>query len=122
MIRDLDSDTYRTREKASKELTAVGAKAVPALQRALAKPPSPEVRLRATRLVSRLDAAELPAEELVAMRGVQALEYMNTPQARELLEKLSRGEADRLSEEAQHAVLRLKRPAAPTSVPSGSGS
>ena len=126
MIRDLDADRYATREKASKDLDEAGARAVPALQRALSKPPSPEVRIRARRLLAGLDGTILPADQLIALRGVQALEYMGTPQARKLLEKLSRGEAgDRLSEEAAQALLRLKRsPATATSVgaPTGEGS
>jgi WD domain, G-beta repeat/PQQ-like domain/WD40-like Beta Propeller Repeat len=126
MIRDLDADRYVTRQKASKDLTEAGVRALPALQRALTKPPSPEVRLRARRLLAGLDASAMPAEELIALRGVQALEYMGTPQAKALLQKLSRGEkGDRLTEEASQALLRLKRPAdtaASVGVPTGKGS
>jgi WD40 repeat protein len=126
MIRDLDADRYVTREQASKELAEAGARALPALQRALTKPPSPEVRLRARRLLNGLDSSTLPADELVALRGVQALEYMGTPRAKALLQKLSRGEpGERLRDEAAQALLRLKRPAdaaASVGVPTGEGS
>jgi WD40 repeat protein len=126
MIRDLDADRFATREKASKELADAGVRALPALQRALTKPPSPEVRLRARRLLAGVDASTLPADELIALRGVQTLEYMGTPQAKALLQKLSRGEqGDRLRDEAAQALLRLKRPsdaAASVGVPTGEGS
>jgi hypothetical protein len=109
MIRDLDSSEYAVREKASADLAKVGSPAVPALKRAVVNPASLEVRRRVERLLVRLDPAELPADELVALRGVQALEYMGTPEARRLLEQLARTAAGRLTEEASQAVERLGR-------------
>ncbi len=111
MIRDLDSDEWPVREKASAELEKVGARAVPLLQKTLLRPPSLEVRKRVERLLRKLDPTEMPAEELVALRGVQTLEYMGTPEARKLLERLARGGSGlRLTEEASDALRRLRRP------------
>jgi sugar lactone lactonase YvrE len=110
LIRDLDSDEWPVREKASAGLERAGARAVPLLEKALVRPASLEVRKRVERLLRRLDPTEMPAEELVAMRGVQALEYMGTAEARRLLEQLARGGAGlRLTEEAGEALRRLGR-------------
>jgi hypothetical protein len=111
MVHDLDSDEWPVREKASADLEKSGARALPLLKKALDNPPSLEVRKRAQRLLRRLDPTEMPAEELVAVRGVQTLEYMATPEARRLLEQLARGSAGlRLTEEAGDALRRLARP------------
>jgi hypothetical protein len=97
------------REKASADLDKAGARALSALTKALANPPSLEARRRIERLLARLDPADVPVEDLVAMRGVQALEYIGTPEARRLLEDLSRNAAGRLTEEASQAVQRLAK-------------
>ena len=110
MVRDLDSDEWRIREKASTDLEKVGARTLPLLKKTLGHPPSLEVRRRIERLLRRIDPTEMPAEELVALRGVQVLEYMGTPGARKLLEHLARsGTGLRLTEEASEAVQRLAR-------------
>src|SRR5262249_45733829 len=111
LVGDLDADVYPVREQATKELEKLGVHALPSLQKALADPPSLEVRNRARRLMARLDPTELPPEDLVALRGVQTLEYMGTAEAREVLEQLTRGDAgDRLADEAVRALGRLSRP------------
>jgi hypothetical protein len=109
LIKDLDADNYPTRERASAALGKAGPRALAALKKALVNPPSLEVRRRVERLLARLDPTELPPEDLVAMRGVQALEYIGTREARLLLEQLSRNAAGRLTDEANQAVRRLAR-------------
>jgi hypothetical protein len=110
LIEGLDSDDYFTRERASKELAAIGSRALPTLKRVLSSPPSPEVRKRAERLVEGIDPTEMPAEDLEAMRGVQALEYLGTADAKGLLERLTRGKSSgpRLVEEARFALQRMR--------------
>jgi Tol biopolymer transport system component len=111
MVHDLDSDEWPVREKASANLEKTGARALALLKQTLDNPPSLEVRKRIQRLLRHLDPTEMPADELVAVRGVQALEYMATPAARTLLEQLARGSAGlRLTEEAGDALRRLARP------------
>ncbi len=108
MVRDLDSDEWPVRERASADLEKAGTRALPLLQKTLLRPPSLEVRKRAERLLRHLDPGEMSVEELVALRGVQALEYIGTPEARKLLEQLSRGGSEqRLTEEASLALRRL---------------
>jgi hypothetical protein len=110
LVRDLDSNVYHVREEASAGLARAGVRALPALEKALANPPSLEVKKRAARLAARLDPTELPPEDLVALRGVQALEYIGTKEARTLLEQLARGDGgERLGDEASQALARLDR-------------
>jgi HEAT repeat protein len=109
LIRNLDSDEYPVREKAKADLEKAGPCVLTALRKTLESPPSLEVRKRVERLLVRLDPTELPAEELIAVRGVQTLEYMGTPEARRLLEHLSREADGRLNEEAAQAMERLGR-------------
>jgi WD40 repeat protein len=109
LIKDLDANEWAIREKASADLDKAGARALSALTRALLKPPSLEARRRMERLLVRLDPSDVPVEDLVAMRGVQVLEYIGTPEAKQLLEDLSRHAAGRLTEEAVQAVQRLAK-------------
>ena len=112
MLADLDSDRWTTREKATVTLASIGAPALPLLKRTLAAKPSPEARRRAMRVVAGIDQSAMPAEDLESIRGVQALEYLGTPEARTLLERLSRHAAapPRLVEEASFAVQRMRSP------------
>ncbi len=109
-IRELDSDRYQVREEATRQLAEVGVRALQPLQKVLSSPPSLEVKKRVQRLLARLDPTELPAEELIALRSVQTLEYIATPEARSLLEKLAQGQAGpRVGDEASRAVARLQK-------------
>ncbi len=112
LIEGLDSDDWPTREQASRALAAAGARALPLLKRMLTAPPSPEARKRGERLVSGIDPTEMAAEDLEALRGVQALEYLGTPDAEKLLERLSRKKSvgPRLVEEASLALQRMRSP------------
>jgi dipeptidyl aminopeptidase/acylaminoacyl peptidase len=109
LIRDLDADNWPTREKASAALDKAGPRARAALEKTLGKPPSLEVRRRVERLLIRIDPTELPPEDLIALRGVQAIEYVGTPEAKRLLEQLSRNAAGRLTDEATLAAQRLAK-------------
>src|SRR5262249_1449549 len=103
-----DADEFEVREKASAELDRTGQQAQRALVRLVSNPPSLEAKRRAQRLLSRLDRAGVAPEALVALRGVQALEYIGSADARPVLEKLARGEGGRrVQEEASLAIKRL---------------
>jgi hypothetical protein len=52
LIRDLDSDEFTVREKASKELEHLGSDALPALRQVLKEGPSAETRHRVARLLA----------------------------------------------------------------------
>ncbi|MBY0231657.1 MAG: PQQ-binding-like beta-propeller repeat protein [Gemmataceae bacterium] len=109
-LADLDSGEWGVREKATTGLATAGLPAVPLLKRLLAEEPSPEARRRASRVLAGIDQASLPADDLATIRGVQALEYSGTAEARTLLERLSRRSASppRLVEEASIALRRMR--------------
>lgn len=61
LVRQLSSDTYRDRERAQRELTAMGRLARPALAEAAVADPDPEVRFRCARLLPKATADDLKA-------------------------------------------------------------
>jgi RNA polymerase sigma factor (sigma-70 family) len=111
LLQDLDSSSFAVRDKATAELGQLADRAVPVLQRALAAAPALEIRRRLEQVLSRLEAGT--PEALRAMRAVEALEWMATPEARRLLTELAAGAPGaRLTEEAKASLARLpKRPA-----------
>jgi WD40 repeat protein len=110
LLAELDADDFEVREQASRALERGGRQAKRALRDLLAKPPSLEARQRARRILARLPAS-LPAQELSAVRAVQALEYAGTREARKALEHFARGPAGSpLTEECAAALERLSRP------------
>jgi WD40 repeat protein len=111
LLHDLDSDVFRTREHATRELEQMGQAAHPFLERVRKGPASLEVRRRAERVL-----AELPpgsAERLREVRAVQVLEYLGTPAAQALLGRLATGMAEaRLTQDAKMSLERLRHRAA----------
>src|SRR5262249_43927453 len=109
-IADLESDQFAVRQEAAANLLKVGEQAVPALQKLLASTPPLETRKRAEELVNRLTGGTLTSEQLRVVRAVEALERMGTPEARQLLQKLSEGAPGTLTtREARAALDRLRR-------------
>jgi hypothetical protein len=111
LIADLDSDTFDVREKAAKELESIAEQASDALRKALESPPSAEVRRRIEALLEPQEPGRRQSPEtLRQVRAVEVLEHVATPEARQLLEALSRGVAGaRLTREARAALDRLGR-------------
>jgi RNA polymerase sigma factor (sigma-70 family) len=107
-LADLDSDQFAVREQAMKSLETVGDLAEPALRKALENPPSAEVRRRIEKLLARRNEQGLSGEPLQAVRAIELLEHIGTPEARELLGKLAASAAEaRLTREAKAALERL---------------
>jgi len=106
-VRQLDSDEFAQREKASQALADLGPVAETTLREALKKATSAEVRRR---LVGVLDGQE--AEHRRLGHAVEVLEMIGTPAARCLLVDLAKGASgSRLTREARVALDRLeKRP------------
>jgi WD40 repeat protein len=110
LVRELDSDSFAVRQRAEAELAKAGRWAEAALRRAAAKPPSPEVRRRAERLLAALAPSRSSPADMRAVRGVQALEYAGTAEARAALAALAAGPpVELLTREAKRAADRLAK-------------
>src|SRR5439155_5239381 len=88
-IAELDSDQFRVRDRAFKELADLGYAARPALRAALAKTPSAESASRLEQLVSKLVGPPSGGESLRTWRALAALEARGTPGAVALLKELA---------------------------------
>ena len=112
LVAQLDADQFRVRDKAAKELEAIGEPAVPALSLALERSQSEEMRTQAERLLKKIGPGEDPATSAVArrvVRAVEALERAGTPEAIALLKDLTTlGKSRVLHDEAAEALKRLK--------------
>jgi WD40 repeat protein len=107
LIKDLDSTRFAAREKAIRELAGMEEFAEPALLRALKAAPSLETRRRIEHLLERIP--ELTPRQLQRLRALTVVERIGTPEAREALGVLARGEPEaRLTREAQDCLQRLK--------------
>jgi WD40 repeat protein len=106
LIRDLDDNNFRVREKASMELEAVGEAAEKPLREAL-KSPSAEVRDRADRLLESLSGKGASGERLRRLRAMEVLEYIEHPEANALLKTLAGGAAEaKLTQDAKASLKR----------------
>jgi RNA polymerase sigma factor (sigma-70 family) len=109
LIRDLDSEDFERRNKATEELGKIVDGAEPALRKKLTEKPSLEVRQRIKQILDKLDPSA-DADRLRALRALQVLEYAGTAGAREHLRALSKGVPDaRLTREAKAALERLAK-------------
>ncbi len=108
LVAKLGNDKFQIRERATKELEAMGDRAAPTMRKALANKPSPEVNQRLEVLLSRVDSAGPSSETVREIRAVEVLEAIGGPKARQVLEKLASGPLEmRLKQEAKAAANRL---------------
>jgi hypothetical protein len=109
LLAGLDSDTFEKREKARKELEELGDRASRALQEALKSKPSLEAQRRIEALLNRLRPPITDTETLRSLRAVAVLEDIGTPEAKRILETLTKGVLEaRLTLESKAALERLK--------------
>jgi RNA polymerase sigma factor (sigma-70 family) len=109
LVADLDNEEFATRERASAELKEFGPAAAAALREAVAKSTSAEARRRAGDLLREMENGVIPPRELRALRAVEVLEWIATPEARARLLGLAKGAPDaRLTREAAAACKRLE--------------
>lgn len=85
-IRDLDSNSFHTREKAFMKLAKLGKDAEQAMREALAKTPSLEAAVRMRDLLKRIKTVSVDTAMLRRERLIEALEHMGTPEAKKLLQ------------------------------------
>jgi WD40 repeat protein len=105
-IADLDNDDFGRREAASKQLTAFGAQAEPALRKALNETQSAEVRSRVRPLLKAVgEWVVTDPDTLRSLRAIWVLERIGTPEARAVLEDLAKGAPEaRQTQEAKAAL------------------
>src|SRR5205814_1059363 len=89
-IADLDDSSFAVREQSSRQLAQGGVEAEAALLLALKEGASVEVRKRIEALLDLPQIVRTP-EGLRRLRGVQVLEHIGTPEAKQLLEALANG-------------------------------
>lgn len=114
LIADLGSAQFSTREAASRDLLALGVRALPAVT-AATKSDDPEVRDRAIEVLKKLNgrgqtvpAHGLAGDDLRMVRAVHALELIGTKAAKELLAVIAEtGGAP--AADAKAALARLKK-------------
>jgi WD40 repeat protein len=111
-IRDLDHANFKTRTKAFRELDENSELMEDHLRKELKNTSSPEVQNAITRILENLDnSRSYPnGNALRQIRAVQALEYMSSKEAKELLQELSQGSSKALlTQEAKEALGRLEK-------------
>jgi hypothetical protein len=110
LIACLGDEEFAIREKASAELAKLGRSAEGALRKHLEDDPDPEIRKRAQILAAKLQGPLRSPEALRGIRAIEILEQLSTPEARQLLAKLSQGAGEaRLTMEAKASLNRLER-------------
>jgi hypothetical protein len=106
LLRDLDADDFKTRERAAAELNRLRDVLEPMLRAEVSQVGSAEVKTRLKRILEAVDAPH--PERLRQVRAVEVLEGIGTPQAGDLLTKLATGVADaRLTREARASLQRV---------------
>jgi HEAT repeat protein len=112
VILDLNNNDFLIRESAMKELEKLGEIAEPSLRRALMESSSAESKRRLTVLLDDITNHEMPPadETLRGLRSIEILERIGTPQAIQLMSRLSKGaQRGRLTQEAKASLKRMTR-------------
>ncbi len=108
-LRDLDSQKFAERERATRELEESGDRVAATLERFLAAKPSAEASERVEKILAKLRGREAAGELAQSLRALEMLEWIGTAKARELVEKLAKGaEGALLTEEAKRSLKRWK--------------
>jgi RNA polymerase sigma factor (sigma-70 family) len=106
LLGELDDDQFKVRDKATRELAALGKAAEAALRKALEGRPSLELRRRVDTLLDKLGEAATSRHARVA----SVLEQIGTPDACRLLESLALDAAEaNLRQEAKASLARLSK-------------
>jgi WD40 repeat protein len=110
LIKELDSSSFMVRTKASEELEKLAELAQPALQQAVEGKPSLEVRQRIEQLLGQLHGRAIPPQQVRVVRAIEVLEQIGTPEARLVLEAMSKGAPGaRVTQDAQTALKRISK-------------
>jgi WD40 repeat protein len=110
LIAELDSDQFKVRQQANAELTKLGERVVPAIDKVLATNVPLETKNRLEGVRKQLAGISMQGERLRAYRAVEILERIGTAQSRQLLQELADGAPGALVTTSAHAaLLRLKQ-------------
>jgi WD40 repeat protein len=107
-IADLDNDDFATRQTAAKSLREAGESAERALRKARGGGSSLEARKRIDQILEAIGQRRASAQELRALRAIQLLEEIGSPETHQFLETLAKGWSEaRQTREAKAALARL---------------
>jgi len=107
LLARLEDSQLPVRTKAAEDLKKLGRDVIPALEEALAQKPPLDLRKRLEAIIAELQSGLLSGEELRAVRAVEVLERVGTPEARQLLGQLAAGAAP--APATRHAKEALRR-------------
>jgi hypothetical protein len=108
LVTELASDKFATRERATRELMAVGELAIVPLQRQLEKGLPLEASKRIQVVLEKLGQPALTLERLRVLEAIDLLEHLRTAQAVALLEETERDTLiPQIRSEARQALQRL---------------
>src|SRR5207249_10862735 len=103
-----DHARFAHRDRARRDLEALGKAAEAELRKALEGKPTVELRRRIEDLLANLDRFEMKPEWVRPLRAFEVLERIGTPEARKLLETLASGApGHRLTQEAKTILRRM---------------
>lgn len=111
LITDLDGKDFKTRDKAAKELEALGPLAAPALEKLLQEKLPLDLQRRVEGLLDRSSRQALSVDELRALRGIEVLRGIPSSDAVAVLEALAKGaDGAVITVEARKALAAVKPP------------
>jgi WD40 repeat protein len=107
LLKELDHEQFKVREKVTAELLKLGEQLVPLLDKALADNPTVESLRRLEDLRGKLTAFVMAGDRLRAFRAVEVLERIGTSESRQVLQALADGAPGaQLTTSAQAALKR----------------
>jgi len=110
LIDALDSERFQQRDAATQELNVQAELASTALRHALRGQPSAEARRRLEQILYRTDRFIYSSRQLQTLRAIEVLETIGEPEARQLLDQLSKGTPDfRVTQDATASLQRLAK-------------
>jgi WD40 repeat protein len=110
LVADLEHVRFDQRKRAAAELEKLAELAEPALKARLADEPSLDLKQRLDKLLEQLAGPATVPEHVRAMRGIETLELIATPEARQLVEKMTEGAPEsRVTRAAKATLERMTR-------------
>jgi hypothetical protein len=110
LLDDLDNASSEVRDNAQRSLEKLGDLAADGIKERLKTSPPFEVVRRLEDLQRKLNAGNVTAETLQALRAIEVLELIGTPEARAVLETMTKGAAGhRVTVDAGASLQRLTK-------------